>query len=115
MTTSGVRPMLLALMLSLAAAPGSTASAEPAVHAATNCGTIPGAVALYEVTATGVGCRAARAIARRWRSNVLEGRCERFDCRVRAYRCRARQPARISYTVRCASAERRIRFAISVD
>ena len=114
LATGNVRAMRLVLStLALLLACFVAGSAEAAVR----CGVVPGAVALYDIRATGVDCGAARGVARAWRSALLADACEngRFRCSVGRYTCRAKRPARVHYVVRCTADAARVRWEIHAD
>ena len=91
----------------------ATADASEKRH----CGTVPGAIALYDVrTKQNVDCRTARKTGKLWLKKVVSGKCTRFDCKVRRFRCRAKPPAEVSYVVKCKrKAGGRVLWNISVD
>ncbi len=83
--------------------------------AQTRCGVFPGPIAYYDVTARNVSCRVARRVTRQWERKLLNGSCERFRCRARAFLCVARRPATITYRVNCRRGIQRVAWTISVD
>lgn len=119
------RGALAALVAALLAVVALTALRPATAEAATReCGLVTHVIAAYDVTVTNTGCGTGVGVARRWLQRVLDGPCDRFTCRVGVpsngrrvvFGCRAKPPARISYTVRCtASARRVVTFAISAD
>jgi hypothetical protein len=72
-----------------------TITATADAQAPRECGTVSGGVALHDIRATGVSCKFARDLGRRWRSKLFADECAdgRFRCRVRGYTCRAKAPA----------------------
>jgi hypothetical protein len=100
--------LLLAAPLVLAVAPSPASAAT--------CGTIPGAVAVYSVHSSNIGCSTARSVARIWRAKLLHDRCAdgRFRCRSHGFTCRAKPPAQVHYPLTCRRGQT-VRCEIHVD
>jgi hypothetical protein len=113
--------MRLAVMLALAVSVSVPLVAIAPVAAdariSRDCGTVSGGVALYDMRATGVSCKFARELGRRWRSKLFADECVdgRFRCRVRGYTCRAKPPAEVHYPVVCRKDSHRVRWQIHAD
>lgn len=106
------RTMVLAL---LTLGGGGMGAIAPTQASAAECGTIPGGVALYDISAKNTTCPAGRKVAKQWLKRVIAGDCSRLNCRSRGFRCRAKAPARIHYDVKCQKGARRVNWTISVD
>ena len=104
-------------LLSIALVALAVLAAPAAGESRRTCGTIAGGVALYDVRAKGVSCKAARKTARAWRRTLFKDECDdgRFLCHVRGYTCRAKPPAEVNYPVRCKKADKRVRWWIHAD
>jgi hypothetical protein len=92
-------------------------SAPASAQSAVGCGIVAGSVALYDVRGTGVGCAAARGVARAWRTTLFADACDdgRFRCTIGRYTCRATPPARVNYRVRCTAGADRVSWEIHAD
>jgi hypothetical protein len=114
--TDFMKAVALAIGIVLLAAPAPSGADARDADAVRSCGSIPAEVVITDMRAWNASCRTARRTARGWLRRVFDGRCVRFYCEVGAYVCRARQPALVSYRVRCrASGARRVGWLLVAD
>jgi len=92
-------------------------AAPAAADSRQRCGTVSGAIALYDIRTKDVSCKWARKTARAWRKALLADECVdgRFRCDVRGYVCRAKPPAEVHYPVTCKKNAKRVRWEIHAD
>ena len=97
-----VRTLTLAMIVLAAATLGTAVTASPATPdraRSQSCGDIP-SVIVSDVVATGITCRAARAIARRYAKRVG---CYLRGCSVGDYSCHKSYFGYETYHARCTS------------
>lgn len=107
----GRRLALLLLGLTALVTAATVSNASSALATTTNCGSLD-RLLVWNIKATNVGCKAARAVGRAYARNMRAGgTCDNASsCTVRRYRCRNKSYGE-GNNVSCRRGGRKIRFA----